>query len=98
MYSLERDFNGKGGFQAYWLNIYGLAQVFRKDLGKKPKQAAVDHDAEWKIRNYGNYKPFESYDDCIELLVHNVLKLGAGRSSEVSICIVFCERKIICHY
>ena len=33
MYLLERDFNGKGGFQAYWLNIYGLGQVFRKDLG-----------------------------------------------------------------
>ena len=36
MYRKGTDFNGQGGFQAYWKDIYDLASTFCSDLGKKP--------------------------------------------------------------
>ena len=84
LYSFAYDFNDTGGFQAWWNEIYGLAQKFRSDLGNKPNQAAVDPDAEAKIRQLGKYDPFNNYNDCLKLLIRFTLKNGALRgSSEV---------------
>jgi hypothetical protein len=84
-YSFKYDFNAEGGFQAWWSDVYRNAQSFRKDLGNKPLQAAVDPDAEKKIRMNGNYDPYNNHDDCLKLLVRCTLKYNALRgASEVS--------------
>ena len=80
-----KDFNRAGGFQAFYKDLYNEAQKIRSDLGMKPMQAAVDPEAEVKIRKNGNYKPFENYDDCLKLLIRSTLKYAALRgNSEVS--------------
>ena len=85
LYKFAQDFNEAGGFHAWWNEIYGLAQSFRPDLGNKPNQAAVDPDAEAKIRQLGNYDPFNNYNHCLKLLIRTTCKIGALRgSSEVS--------------
>ena len=86
LFKFTTDFNEAGGFHAWWNKIYGLAQQFCTDLGNKPNQAAVDPDAEAKIRKLGNYDPFDNYRDCLKLLICNTLKIGAllRGSSEVS--------------
>ena len=89
-YSFKHDFNDEGGFQAWWSEVYSLAQPFRKDIGNKPLQAAVDPDAEQKIRTNGNYDPFNNHDDCLKLLVRSTLKYNALRgASEVSLFCLF---------
>jgi hypothetical protein len=85
IYSFKHDFNDEGGFHAWWNEVYALSQPFRKDIGNKPLQAAVDPNAEAKIRENGNYKPFSNHDDCLKLLVRATLKYNALRgASEVS--------------
>jgi len=89
-YSFKHDFNDCGGFLAWWTDVYAIAQPFRKDIGNKPFQAAVDPDAEKKIRMNGNYDPFNNHDDCLKLLVRCTLKYNALRgASEVSLFIYF---------
>lgn len=85
IYEKGKDFNGKGGFHGFWKEIYRLATSFRTDLGKKPNKAAVDHNAEYKIRCCANppYDPYNNYKDCLELLIHYTLKLAHGRGGEV---------------
>ena len=84
-YFVKRDFGFEGGFIAFWDKIYEKARPFRPNLGKKPRQAAVDIDAESKIRSFGKYDPFNNYDDCLDLLVRGTLKYAAFRgASEVS--------------
>ena len=96
LYRNKGDFNGMGGFQAFWADLYSEAGLVRGDLGREPMKAVVDHNAEWKIKKYGNYRPFEVYDDCVDLLVHYVLKLMHGRATEVSFCcLVFINLVII---
>ena len=86
LYSFAKDFKNPGGFQAWWNEIYSLGQEFRSDLWNKPNQAAVDPNAEAKIRQYGNYHPFTSHTDCLKLLIRSTLKYGSLRgSSEVSL-------------
>ena len=90
LYRFAQDFNEAGGFHAWWNEIYGLAQNFLPDLGNKPNQAAVDPDAEAKIRKIGKYDPFNNYCDCLKLLIWGTLKIGALRgSSEVSYNYIF---------
>ena len=85
LYSFSHDFNQEGGFQAYWIQLYAMAQSFRDDLGNKPHQAAVDFNSEKKIRECGRYDPFQNYNDMLKLLVRNVIKYFALRGSlEVS--------------
>lgn len=70
--------------------MYASGQTFRPDLGNKPFQAAVDPDAEAKIRQNGSYDPFNNHMDCLKLLIRGTLKYGALRgSSEVSLIVSF---------
>jgi len=75
----DKEFHKTGGFQAYWKTAFEDAAPFRKDLGKKPTQAAVDYNAEAKIRENGNYSPFTNYDDCIDLLARSIMTTFALR-------------------
>ena len=47
-----------GGFQAWWLEVYALAQPFQTNLGNTPNQVAVDPDVEAQICQNGSYDPF----------------------------------------
>ena len=95
LYRFAHDFNKAGGFHAWWNELYGLAQKLRSNLGNKPNQAAVDPDAEAKIRQLGGYEPFTKHYDCLKLLIRATSKYGALRgSTEVSLfCFV-----IILHF
>ena len=85
IYSFTKDFNEPGGFHAWHTEVYGLGQQFRPDLGNKPNQAAVDPDAEAKIRTFGKYDPYNNHNDCLKLLIRQTMKYGALRGSlEVS--------------
>ena len=47
---------------------------FRPKFGRLSSAVIFDHNSEQKIRKFGNYKPFENYEHCIELLIHYTLK------------------------
>lgn len=81
LFRFAHDFNDAGGFHAWWNELYGLAQKFRSDLGNKPFQAAVDPDAEAKIRQLGNYVPLNNHSHCLKLLIRATSKYGALRGS-----------------
>ena len=82
IYSFYNDFNGEGGFQGWWTDLYKRAQKFRDDLGLKPQQASVNPKAEQKIRENGNFQPFSDYDDCLMLLIRGVIKYNCMRGSQ----------------
>jgi hypothetical protein len=74
----------KGSFYAYWKTIWAQETVVNPEFGRLPNQALVDPHDEEKIRA-SDYKPYEVYNDLLELLIHNVMKGWALRSSlEVS--------------
>ena len=75
-YSLHSDFEGKGGFQAFWQNRLSKAMVLRPDLGSLPLRAKFDTDSDRKIREEANppFQPYDNYDDCLQLIVHYILE------------------------
>jgi hypothetical protein len=92
VYSFTNDFNGPGSFQAWWTNAYAEAQSFRSNIGCKPMQAAVDPNAEQKIRDHQHlYDPFNNHYDCLKLLIRQVIKYNALRGAgEVRlVCFLF---------
>ena len=76
MFSLANDFNYKGGFQAYWTELFKLVKEKRQEFGELPNKAFFDPQADYKIRHNANppYTPFElsrkGYDDCMDLMAH----------------------------
>ena len=69
-----KDFDKKGGFNNYFTSLFEKVKKFRPKFGRLSSAAIFDHNSEQKIRKFGNYKPFENYEDCIELLIHYTLK------------------------
>lgn len=85
VFSAKNDFNCVGGFQAFYVKLFELASKVRLDFGNKPQQAAVDPEAELKIRQSNKYQPFVNHTDCLYLLIRAVMKIGCLRgSTEVS--------------
>ena len=77
IFSLSKDFNYPGGFQAYWSELFSLAKAKRpNDFGERPNKACFDADADYKIRNLADppFTPFEltkkGYNDCMMLMSH----------------------------
>ena len=90
MYKKAHDFNDSGGFQAFWSDIYSLAQRFRSNFGTLPMQASVDPNAEQKILLNGNYDPFNNHDDCLKLMVRGFIKtFGLRARDEVRRIVTF---------
>ena len=99
VYKASKDFNGEGGFQAFYKNLYASCELLRMDLGRKPMQASVDLSAEHKIRKFGNFKPMHDYDDCMMLLMHYTLKNFQMRASkEVSFFVLYIYLIILFHF
>jgi hypothetical protein len=69
-----------GSFYAYWKTLWAKEALLDPTFGRLPFQARVDPTDEHKIRA-SDYKPFEVYNDLLELLVHVVLKGWALRGS-----------------
>ena len=88
IYSFSKDFNDPGSFQTYWKQLFKLCQPFRSDLGTLPNRAAVDPNAERKIRAADLYRPFENYNDCLKLLVRGVIKYNCMRGAN-EVCSIF---------
>jgi hypothetical protein len=71
-------------FYAYWKTLWAKETIVNPEFGCLPNQALVDPHDEEKSRA-SDYKPYESYNDLLELLIHNILKGWALWSSlEVS--------------
>ena len=84
VYKAGSDFSGEGGYQAVYMKIYALALPFRSDLGNKPNQAAVDPNAEQKIRACAELDPFKNSYDLLFLLARGITKYMCLRGREVS--------------
>ena len=69
-----KDFDKKGGFNNYFTSLFEKVKNFRPKFGRLASASIFDHNSELKIRKFGHYKPFENYEDCIELLIHYTLK------------------------
>jgi hypothetical protein len=63
----------QGSFYAYWKTLWDKDMVVNPGFGHLPNQALVDPHDEEKILA-SDSKPYEIYDDLLELLNHNVLK------------------------
>ena len=68
------DFDKQGGFNNFFVQLFDKVKKYRPKFGRLSFSANFDHNAELKIRKYGDYKPFEVYEDCLELLIHYTLK------------------------
>lgn len=81
------DFKKKGGFSNYFTELFDKIKKFRPEFGRLSYSSSFDHNAEAKIRKYGNYKPYENYEDCLQLLIHYTLKYFQlrGRQEPASI-------------
>jgi hypothetical protein len=82
----------KGSVHAYFKKLFAEVVKERPEYGRKPFQAGIDHNDEFKIRNAANppYRPDECFVDLLELLVHQILKIFMLRGmEEVSVAAVF---------
>ena len=96
VYSLNKDFNFDGGFQAYWTKLFTLVKEKRpSDFGERPNKAAFDVDADYKIRNTADppFTPYaltkKGYDDCMLLMCHYTCVnfcLCGGTEASTSLC------------
>ena len=68
------DFDKQGGFNNFFVQLFEKVKKYRPKFGRLSFSSNFDHNAEMKIRKYGDYKPFEVYEDCLELLIHYTLK------------------------
>ena len=84
VYKAGCDFSGEGGYQAVYMKIYALALPFRSDLGNKPNQAAVDPNAEQKIRACAELDPFKNSYDLLFVLARGITKYMCLHGWEVS--------------
>ena len=75
LYSHVNDFNKPGGFANFFRSIWAKCVSLRDDFGILPNAATFDNNAEEKIRKNGNYDFKNNYEDCLELMIHNTLKL-----------------------
>ena len=75
VYSHINDFNHPGGFANFFQTIWAKCSNLRSDFGILPNAATFDQNSEQKIRENGNYGYKNNYNDCLELLIHNTLKL-----------------------
>ena len=90
-FSMAKDFNYTGGFQAYWKELWAKGKKIRHSLGEKPLQATFDANADSKIRSASTpFRPFlqtrQGYDDCMLLFAFRigvVFQLRGG----VEVCI-----------
>ena len=68
------DFRGEGGYANFFTKLWAATVVFRPTFGRLSHSSTFDDNAEQKIRKYENYKPFENFEDLMDLLVHGTLK------------------------
>lgn len=90
-FSQLHDFNGKGGFGAYWKDLWDSTTNERPGFGTLPNRGKFDQDEEYKIRVEAS-PPFRPYDpnhpmDLLYLLLFFLSKRFALRASEVSVCL-----------
>jgi len=80
---------------SYWHHLeknFATACQTRADFGRKPNQAAVEHEDEAKLRNKADppYRPLESYDDLLTLVLYKFNRDLFNRGGdEVSASFVF---------
>jgi hypothetical protein len=81
-----------GSVHAYFKAMFAEVVKERPDFGRKPFQAGVDHNDEYKIRHFAKppYRPEEIFVDLLDLIVHKILKIFMLRGmEEVSVAAVF---------
>ena len=75
LYSYKMDFLFSGGYANFFQTLWQKCKLLREDFGSLPFASTFDPDAEIKIRKNGNYDFKNNYNDCLELMIHNTLKL-----------------------
>ena len=66
------DFEGKGGFCAFWKKQFEEVQKYRSDIGSVPYCMHSDPDSDRKIRENDNFCPYDHYNDCLSLVYYYV--------------------------
>ena len=61
-YSLHTDFEGKGGFRAFWKKRFEEAQKYWTDIGSVPYRAHFDPDSNRKNKDNGNFCSYNDYN------------------------------------
>ena len=93
IFSYVLDFRYPGGYSNFFDTLWDKCQKFRSDFGTLPMASTFDSSSEIKIRQNGNYDYKGNYNDCLELMVHNVLKLfqlrGGKEVRKLSIYFIF---------
>ena len=95
VYGYFIDFKFSGGYANFFTTIWKKCREFREDFGSLPHASTFDADAEIKIRQNGNYDFKNSYDDCLQLIIHNTLKVfqlrgGCEVSENILIYLTLC--------
>ena len=75
VFSHINDFKEPGGFSNFFRTIWAKCANLRTDFGVLPFASSFDANSEEKIRKNGHYDFKNNYNDCLELLIHNTLKL-----------------------
>ena len=75
LYSYKMDFLYDGGYANFFKTLWNKCRNLRQDFGSLLHASTFDPDAEQKIRKNGNYDFRNNYNDCLELMIHNTLKL-----------------------
>ena len=81
IYGYYIDFKFSGGHDNFFKTIWDKCTKFRNDFGTLPFASSFDADAE-KIRTNGKFDYINDYNDCLCLMVHNILKLFQLRGGE----------------
>ena len=71
-YSLHSDFEGMGGFRAFWKKRFEEALKYCSGIGSVPFCAHFDPDSNRKIRDNGNFRLYNDYNDCLALVYYYV--------------------------
>ena len=87
MYTLSKDFNGKGGFHVYWTELWAKLEKFCPQIGRRSNKAQFDPKEDVKLRFHANppFDPVNSAEDAMHLLYMAITKIFAIRGkTEVS--------------
>jgi hypothetical protein len=81
-----KDFQNGGGFMNWWTETYRKCEVFNSQLGGRPRQVGIEPNYYEKIMTCEEpFLPFQSYEDCRDLLMLRLaIDLARRSGKEVS--------------
>jgi hypothetical protein len=93
VYSLLHDFNRKGGFHAYWTDLWGKIAEYHPMLGRRPNKGEFEDDEDYLLRHAAD-PPFDIWGnprDALKIFYMNATYWFCIRGGkEVCRCCVCC--------